>query len=151
MTFFALLWSCVGSEMFISDRADAVCARFQLPESPVVHRHKIADIFELRLLEQHPKRECCGHLMLAEFRIWAVAIDIRHHAVTEAKIDSIPFSALHIGNVLCRHLARRSIFARKVRKRPEIFRFRVLLPVPCEHYRSTAETENKTTIQRQRL
>ena len=80
--------------------ADTVCARCQLPESPVVHRHKIADIFELRLLEQHPKRECCGHLMLAEFRIWAVAIDIRHHAVTEAKIDSIPFSALHIGNVL---------------------------------------------------
>ena len=73
---------------------------FRQKKSRLCQQHETADIFELRLLEQHPKRECCGHLMLAEFRIWAVAIDIRHHAVTEAKIDSIPFSALHIGNVL---------------------------------------------------
>ena len=80
-----------------NSKTDAVCARGQLPEYPAIQCHEVTGIFELGLLEQHPKRERYSHLMLAEFGIWTIAVDVGHHAITETEIDTIPFGSFHIG------------------------------------------------------
>ena len=35
--------------------------------------------------------------MLTEFGVWAIAVDIGHHAIAETEIDTIPFGPFHIG------------------------------------------------------
>ena len=70
----------------------------QFPERPAIQGHEITGILELRFLEKHPERERCGYLMLAQLGVWAIAVNIGHYAVTNSKIDTIPFGPFHIGS-----------------------------------------------------